>query len=157
MADNPNHGLPDRSELQWKAMFSATEIERQMAKRLLDAGLYQDDDTHPYLVDIRMDPSGDAAGNSSLGALVKEIVDNQPPEEPLDPPDFDEPDPPLVPTGGKTPEPEIAAPELGKSMQKLLRQDKPPEPPARPKFYVPPPPAPLSHDQLPLSPEDPMY
>jgi hypothetical protein len=150
MPDNNNHGLPDKTELQWKAMFSATEVERQMAQRLLDSGLYQDDRTNPYLVDIRLDPGGDVADHSPLGQLIKGIVDNQPPEGPYDLPGADETEPPIAPTGDSSPEPPIQEP-LGKSMAKLLGVEKPPEPPPRAKYFVPPKPAPPSTNQTPIS------
>jgi hypothetical protein len=146
-----NQDLPTRNELSWKALFAATEIEREMAKQLLDAGLCRDDDRHPYLVEIEQDPIGTAGDDSPLGAWIASIVAERPVElgriEDLQP----EHETQAQPAAPLLPEPSAPEP-LGRSMQKLLRQEKPPEPPVKAKYYV----APKSGaaptgDQMPIS------
>jgi hypothetical protein len=121
--------LPSRNELSWKALFASTEIERSMAQQLLDAGLCRPIDEHKYLTEIRMDPTGTAGDDSPLGQLAKSIVDSQPIElhafaEEMSAILLTPPDPPV-----HKPEPEPAPePELGTSMKKLARLEKPIEP-----------------------------
>jgi hypothetical protein len=160
MANNPD-GLPTRGELIWKRMCAGTEPERQMAERLLKAGLFVESDEHPTFVDRRLDSSGQGIESSPMGALIKSIVDSQPEEGPFcDYPGADEPTPPVAPAGNSPADPLIPIPpdeELRESMKRLMGIYKPPEPPpeSKSKYYVAPkvPPKPSS-DLQPLSWED---
>jgi hypothetical protein len=155
MENDTGHRLPTRNELSYRALFCATPEIRELANRLLKSGIGIDDEIHPLIWQHQFDSDNTMGLDTPAGRLIEELVASQPEEGQQ----FAEEMMSVLLTPPESPKPEAPAPEpvrpeneLGTLAWKMAHKDqRRPEPPAPPKYYVPNPPK-LSTDQQPIAP-----